>query len=348
MNEMDVLQRLRDDVPSSQDVSRAEDELFEAIRAETAAEARLAKSFVPAKLVHGGRRGRQRSWSARQPARLAMAGALSLALAAGITSAVVSRGNGNGSHWKASPAVRDLAYRAATVASTRVNVPAHHWVYWLEQEGSGPKAHVWRVWTTADGQKAAYRLHGKTHLIDLHLGKKTGLPPGGQYIGQPEISVVPPPYGGVTIGTLSGTIPVRYGDLRKLPDDPRALVDYLGHLPMPGSESPEAQAFNVIVELMQTYVLPPQLTGELFRALAYIPGVTVDKHAVDVAGRPGVGFEFGQGLGGKQELVIDPHSYRLMGVQLVRDQHGPDGQVVFDGGTAILRMALVKGPGVLP
>ena len=29
-------------------------------------------------------------------------------------------------------------------------------------------------------------------------------------------------------------------------------------------------------------------------------------------------------------------------------KRGPDGHRVFDGGTAILRMELVKGPGVLP
>jgi hypothetical protein len=46
--------------------------------------------------------------------------------------------------------------------------------------------------------------------------------------------------------------------------------------------------------------------------------------------------------------VLNPHSYRLMAVQLVRGKRGPDGHAVFAGGTAILRMALVKGPGVLP
>jgi hypothetical protein len=110
------------------------------------------------------------------------------------------------------------------------------------------------------------------------------------------------------------------------------------------------RAFGAIVDMLQTYVMPPQLTAELYRALADIPGVTVDPHAVDVAGRPGVGFAFDviPRSGDKQELVINPHTYRLMAVQLVRDRRGPDGHVVFDGGTAILRMALVKGPGVRP
>ncbi len=243
--------------------------------------------------------------------------------------------------------VRELAYRAAAAASRQPDVPAGHWVYWREQDGHGAKAHRWHVWTTADGKKASYRYLGKVYPVNVRPAKPRS---GDQYIGQPEITVLPPPHGGLAIGTLSGSIPVRYADLGRLPSDPRALVRYLGHLPVPKGGPPPARAFGVIVELLQTYVMPPQLTAELFRALADIPGVTVDAHAVDVAGRHGVGFAFDviPGSGDKQELVINPHTYRLMAVQLVRDKRGPDGHRVFDGGTAILRMALVKGPGVLP
>ncbi len=40
-----------------------------------------------------------------------------------------------------------------------------------------------------------------------------------------------------------------------------------------------------------TYLMPPSLTAELYRALGNIPGVTVNQHAVNVAGRAGIGFE---------------------------------------------------------
>ena len=36
--------------------------------------------------------------------------------------------------------------------------------------------------------------------------------------------------------------------------------------------------------------MPPALTAELYRALGNIPGVTVDRHATDIAGRHGLGF----------------------------------------------------------
>jgi hypothetical protein len=346
MNEMQVLRRLRDDVPASLPVTHAETALLAAIRAEAAAPSAQAGNSVPVRRPAGARPGKFRL-------KLALAGGLSLALAAAITAAVVIPGSasapgpGPGPGPSASLAVRTLAYHAAKAASAQPKVPAHHWVYWREQNGSGAKAHVWRVWTTADGQRSAYRYHGKVHIIQKGVqGVKFFR--DGQYIGQPIISIVPPPYGGVSVGALFGKIPVRYADLRKLPSDPRALVDYLGHLPMPGWGNPDARAFEVIVELIQTYVMPPKLTAELYLALAHIPGVTVDKHAVDVAGRHGIGFVYGKAKGDRQELVLNRHSYRLMAVQLIRSEGGADGHVVFDGGTAILRMALVKGPGVLP
>ena len=49
--------------------------------------------------------------------------------------------------------------------------------------------------------------------------------------------------------------------------------------------------FEVIKELLTTYVMPPALTAELYRALGSIPGVTVDHDTVDGAGRLGIGFQ---------------------------------------------------------
>jgi hypothetical protein len=228
-------------VPASLPVTHAETVLLTAIRAEAAAPAAPAGRFVP------------RPASAapvRHSLRLALAGGLSLALAAGITAAVVIPGPDPSPGPKTSLVVRVLAYNAAKAASAQPKVPANHWVYWREQNGSGAEAHIWQVWTTADGQRSAYRYHGKVHLIQKGAHGVKFLH-DGQYIGQPEISFVPPPYGGVSVGALFGKIPVRYADLRNLPGDPRALVYYLGHLPMPGSGKPAARAFEVIAELVQ-------------------------------------------------------------------------------------------------
>jgi hypothetical protein len=90
--------------------------------------------------------------------------------------------------------------------------------------------------------------------------------------------------------------------------------------------------------------MPPRLTAEMYRALGDIPGVTVNEHAVDVAGRPGVGFISPAMPGaGNMVIILNPCTYRLMGQSLVL---GPRHQLV--NGTAILHWTLVSGPGVWP
>jgi len=108
---------------------------------------------------------------------------------------------------------------------------------------------------------------------------------------------------------------------------------------------------QVIEDLLITYMMPPALTAELYRALGNIPGVTVDRHATDIAGRHGIGFKIAipseQG-GGFDELILDQKTFRLMGQQLTLGQAAgaKAGQIV--GGVAILKTALVSSPGILP
>ena len=100
----------------------------------------------------------------------------------------------------------------------------------------------------------------------------------------------------------------------------------------------------IIDYLLITYVMPPRLTAELYRALGDVPGVTVNDHAVDVAGRPGIGV-IGPALpgGGNMEIIFSPRTYHLMGNDLVwGPRHQPQ------NGTAILQTAPVPGPGARP
>ncbi len=96
--------------------------------------------------------------------------------------------------------------------------------------------------------------------------------------------------------------------------------------------------------MVDTYVMPSALTAELYHALGDIPGMTVDVHAVDAAGRPGVGF-VSPDLpgGGNQELIFSRRTYQFMGDETLA---GPDLQR--QNGVAIPRMALVSGPGLAP
>ena len=85
--------------------------------------------------------------------------------------------------------------------------------------------------------------------------------------------------------------------------------------------------------MLTTYVMPPALTAELYHALGDLPRVTLDRNAVDTAGRHGVGFRIKAGLG-RYEIILNPRTYRLMG-----DETGKF------GGSAILSQARVSGPG---
>jgi hypothetical protein len=279
---------------------------------------------------------RRRAWSALPGAREPLGGAPRAArVAAGaglITAQVIAAGG-------ATPAgaltVHELAYRAAAAAERQPQVSPSQWVYWKETTGSAASS-TFQVWTTADSTKAAFLARGKVHFIDFSpLG-------GRQYIGQPSASS-----GGTVISGVTGTIPITYLGLGSLPSSPQALLRYLADLPLPhrsGWGPAPAREFAIIEELVTTYVMPPYLTAELYRALGDIPGVTVNGHTEDIAGRRGVGFiSPSQPGGGNTELIFDSRTYRLMGDSLL---WGPSHQLL--NGTAILREAAVSGPGASP
>jgi len=144
----------------------------------------------------------------------------------------------------------------------------------------------------------------------------------------------------------AGHLGVSYAALRSLPHNPQALDRYLSRLnagPWNHNGAP-VREFMIISNLLTSYVMPPALTAELYHGLGDISGVTVDHHAVDVAGRTGVGFRIRPPrFTGRTayELIVDPHTYSLVASQWLWAGHPPSG-------VAILRRVLVPGPGVRP
>jgi hypothetical protein len=277
--------------------------------------------------------------AAAWPWRIAAAGLAAAAVAGFIAAQVVAPG---GARPAGMITVHELAYRAAAAAVRQPRVRAGQWVFWHEKQAADVGCShcltgTFDVWTTADSQHAAWVYKGKV----VSLGT-------GPFYGQPEPFVVP--HGGWSATEVTWQSPISYADLGSLPRDPRALVRYLGHLKLPGQDPAPVREFQVIQDLLTSYVMPPRLTAELYLALADISGVTVDPHAVDVAGRHGAGFRMavppGEG-GGLTEIIIDPVTFHLLGTALIATAPARDfGKVV--NGTAILRMALVSGPGVRP
>lgn len=337
MNEMDVLARFRSEVPSGAVSGRGRSAVFGEIEA---AAAQAGHGAVAAPRLRGSR---WRDW------RLAGAGVAGLATAGAVIAGMVVGSGGAGS----APVitVRELAFRAAATAASQPSVPPGHWVYWRERVEGGKPAGVFAVWTTADAHNAAYVYRGKVRRIPLHGHRAPCPATGGQSgqgcgrpTGQPQVFALP--HGqGVTWSGQTGN-PLAYTQLRSLPRDPVALDRFLAGLAHQGHSTAAERQFGDIQALLTTYVMPPALTAELYRALAAVPGVTVDRHAADVAGRTGIGLRLRLPGNVVSELIVSPRDYHLLGVQLIAAWPGSHGTII--SGTAVLRKALVSRPGQLP
>jgi hypothetical protein len=326
--------------------------LLKEFRAEVAPPGDVVLARARARMIDDGAPGRDRPGPRRlrlpgtrgKLALTGLAGLAAAATAAAVATALTAPGGGPAGTGVPSPAVKEMAYRAAAAVAARPGVAPGQWVYWQEKTPD----HTYEVWTTADGTKAAYVYQGKVAFVPC-IGPRAERVASCQYIGQPDVA--PVKAGGVGMGIANGTMPVTYAGLSSLPRDPVALDRYLAGLPLRGWGPAPVREFEVIKDLLITYVMPPALTAELYRALGNIPGVTVDQHAVDIAGRGGIGFKIAipaeQG-GGFDGLILDPKTFALMGQQLTLGPAAGSkaGQIV--GGVAILKTALVSGPGILP
>jgi hypothetical protein len=236
------------------------------------------------------------------------AAALVLGLIAGLAGTSTRPGVSPG---QTSLTVRFVADRAAAAALGQPAVRPGQWVYRLIQyKQTGfpglPADGTEATWTTADGTSG-------------HGGGRTILP----------LLPAPP-----------------YADLGSLPSSPAALERYLADRPVSGfpglrTNDEAAKAFDQIMGLLWNYVLPPKLTAELYRALTDIPGVTVNAHATDIAGRPGIAFALSNtyGPGTEQELILNPSDYALMAVGSTNTTGARTIQL------AVLRQSFVSRPG---
>jgi hypothetical protein len=339
MNETELLARLREEIPFQEASPKAE-RLFLAGLEHASGNPRITRRRA------ARWRGARRSQLTGQ---LALAAGLSLAVAASAAAAAGLVGGASGvvspaphpGGARVAPAVRELAYRVAAAAGQQPQVSPNQWVDWKETNLDNGAKHNFEVWTTADPTKAAFVANGKVYYINTPaLGKNQ------QYIGQPQGSVIPAEHGGgADYSGVTGTIQVAYADLGSLPSSPEALDRYLADLKGPdvGLDPPAIREFNAIEDMIISYVMPPQLTAELYRALGEIPGVTADEHAVDVAGRPGIGFiSPAYSDGSRDEIIVNPQTYQFTGYNSVENGHP------VNYGTAILSEVPVSGPGVQP
>jgi hypothetical protein len=237
--------------------------------------------------------------------RLATAGALAVAIAAGL---VVVENLGGTSHDGGArsvvPGLRgvpvasaEVLERAAAAVEKQPFVAPRNdqWIYtedrFTSSDGSAPQTQ--QQWRRADGGGIARIEDGKLRVqsIPLPKGRRAGA-------GYRE----------------------SYKALAALPTDPDALLRWAYALDISNGNSPkDAVVYLLFNGILRGNLLPPELEAGIFRAMKEIPGVSVET-TVDVQGHPA--YALGQTDDWlHQELLLDRNTYAYRGQRstVVRD-----------------------------
>lgn len=119
-----------------------------------------------------------------------------------------------------------------------------------------------------------------------------------------------------------------------IPRDPqelrRRLAADVAASPAPSATSPDVgpsvrlQAFNRVMDLLQTGRVPSDLRAALFRTLALVEGITVTEQAAQLEGRTGVAIGILE-RGGHLDIVLDPATGEFIGIRNVVTVDTPSG-----------------------
>lgn len=158
--------------------------------------------------------------------------------------------------------------------------------------GTPLKTQVDRQWVRADGKRMAVYDHGEL----------------------------------VTSATGGGTPPIDYATAAALPADADRMLAWAREEGASGdrNEGP----FQLLGSLLlNNGALPPAQTAAAYRAMARIPGVTVDRTAEDGTGHKAVSVSFVIEGWAKDEILLDPSTYAYRGhrTTIVQDHTMPDG-----------------------
>lgn len=254
--------------------------------ARTAARARLRRAIV--------RDGRPGALSRRLMIRVAVAGTATAAVAGGVVVAGRHQdGGGTDAPRMATLSAAELLHKAAArsrVGSAGTPVPRDdQYVYTkmfiTRTYVKGGKRRTWtdESWMSVDGSKPSRRQeYGKIHR-DPPLGKREVMWP-----------------------------PTEYAELAKWPTDPDKLLDRLRMGLDAGDRSAKATAgsdevreapmsqedidsvafTNAIQFFVVPRIMPPGLEAATFEAVARIPGIRIDREAVDGLGRKAVAVSY--------------------------------------------------------
>jgi hypothetical protein len=286
--------------------------------------------------------------SARGPARTTVAGR---AVRPGIKAGRAAR--------HATLAAKILHAAAAQVereAATAEPSPGQ-WIYYTEvDEGGGAHAVPSPEdpeWVTFDGGQTAY-----------YDG------PGGPLIVHTNRTSFPPPGTGpwAALNTYGISPKIAWDVLASLPTGPQALltviasqvatpagkqfaVESVTHI-LGGAQTTEAQLeFDYLTRILWNADLggPPAAEAAVYRAMATLPGITVQQGITDAAGAPAIGISDD---GGYNQLLLSPVTYQVTGWRVISDGHAlmrvggpswPKGALILS--TALTQVSEVAAPG---
>jgi hypothetical protein len=249
------------------------------------------------------------------PVGVAAAAAVAIVIASGAVSGPATRSTA-----AKAPAIRLtltaqlLSTAAAAVAKQPAVRPGpDQWFYTkLVEYDYGQPMRSGGNWETFDGRQTAYFQDGQ---LIVHTGP---LITGGGPTALDKYNA-------------NATSLTAYNALASLPSSPWALLAVVARqVAAVGAQnvaagspvswytpaSPGGLEFDYLAQLLWNAAgaaAPPAAEAAVFRAMAAIPGVSSQRGITDVAGQPAIGLS---ASGGKSQLLVDPQTYRVIGVRV--------------------------------
>lgn len=258
-------------------------------------QARLLDAMNATRRAPGGR---------RIVLRLAAVATAAVALVAGL-SAVRDRDRSTAP--AGSPAVR-LAQRAETVARNEplVTMGPHQWIYVrsMQRNTNGrPERRVVESWIRMDGRRSpSNRLPLAVH--------------GTVLAGMPEDP-------GAALTRLYAEV----DRIRARPEPKGRVTEYAVGIV---GVTRDTAVFDFVTGLLDSYPVTPRAQAALYGALSRLPGVGVLPDAQDAAGRHGVVLYIATSDDSRLELILDPRTYRYLGLRDVLTRgHGEAEEVTY-------------------
>lgn len=234
-------------------------------------------------------------------------------------------GSGIGSPQSASLVAKVLGTAARVVAARPVTEPSPgQWLYSRSVEtATGQSTQTDEEWITFDGKRTAYYNTGPSY----YDYKRHRFVKAGQVVvaADPTASKIKPGTGAIAAFDVSITPLTAYNALAALPTSPPALLravdaelarawsgqTYFG-VTGTATTKPQREFAWLGLLLWNAYAAaPPPAVAAVYQAIATLPGVSVDQHVTDAAGRSTIGITDDQG---RTEILLNPATYQPVGL----------------------------------